>query len=91
MEEAVEAGMAAMSEKYKEMGNNLYLKDMENVVNPLADLTAWAKRSLFECWWCLFVEEDLSMMMPTDSGCEWTIVWLKRRSSLFLREKNNQI
>ena len=40
MEEAVEAGMAAMSEKYKEMGNNLYLKDMENVVNPLADLTA---------------------------------------------------
>jgi len=39
-EEVIEAGMAEMSEKYKEMGNNLYLKDMEYVVNPLADLSA---------------------------------------------------
>jgi len=29
------AGMAEMSEKYKELGNNLYLKDVENIVNPL--------------------------------------------------------
>lgn len=34
-DDAIEAGMAEMSEKYKEMGNQLYLKDMENVVNPL--------------------------------------------------------
>jgi len=27
--------MAEMSEKYKELGNNLYLKDVENIVNPL--------------------------------------------------------
>jgi phosphomethylpyrimidine synthase len=39
-EEAVEAGMQEMSEKYKEMGNKLYLQDMENVVNPLEDLSA---------------------------------------------------
>jgi hypothetical protein len=28
-----------MSEKYKEMGNKLYLESMEDVVNPLADIT----------------------------------------------------
>jgi phosphomethylpyrimidine synthase len=39
-EEALEAGMAQMSQKYVEMGSNLYLKDMENVVNPLSDLAA---------------------------------------------------
>ena len=39
-EEAIKAGMAEMSEKYKEMGNKLYLEDMENVVNPLSDLAA---------------------------------------------------
>lgn len=38
-EEAIKAGMEEMSEKYKELGNNLYLQDMENVVNPLADLS----------------------------------------------------
>ena len=37
--DAIQAGMEEMSEKYKEMGSNLYLDDMENVVNPLADLT----------------------------------------------------
>jgi hypothetical protein len=37
-EEAVVKGMEEMSEKYKEMGNNLHLEDMENVVNPLAQL-----------------------------------------------------
>jgi phosphomethylpyrimidine synthase len=37
--DAIQAGMQEMSEKYKEMGSNLYLEDMENVVNPLADLT----------------------------------------------------
>jgi phosphomethylpyrimidine synthase len=37
--DAIQAGMEEMSEKYKEMGSNLYLEDMENVVNPLADLT----------------------------------------------------
>lgn len=37
-EQALEAGMKEMSEKYKELGNKLYLEDMENVVNPLADL-----------------------------------------------------
>eukprot|EP00593_Proboscia_inermis_P005659 CAMPEP_0171322054 /NCGR_PEP_ID=MMETSP0816-20121228/114720_1 /TAXON_ID=420281 /ORGANISM="Proboscia inermis, Strain CCAP1064/1" /LENGTH=647 /DNA_ID=CAMNT_0011820439 /DNA_START=49 /DNA_END=1992 /DNA_ORIENTATION=- len=31
-------GMEEMSEKYKELGNQLYLENMENVVNPLADL-----------------------------------------------------
>ena len=39
-DEAIEAGMHEMSEKYKEMGNNLYLEDMENVVNPLDGLSA---------------------------------------------------
>ena len=29
------AGMAEMNEKYKEFGNNLYPKDIENLVNPL--------------------------------------------------------
>ncbi|KAG7336598.1 thiamine biosynthesis protein ThiC [Nitzschia inconspicua] len=38
-EEAIQKGMQEMSEKYKEMGNKLYLDDMENVVNPLADLS----------------------------------------------------
>jgi len=38
-EEVLKAGMEEMSEKYKELGNQLYLKDMENVVNPLEDLT----------------------------------------------------
>jgi len=38
VEEAATVGMAEMSEKYKELGNQLYLKDMENVVNPLADI-----------------------------------------------------
>lgn len=37
-EEALKAGMTEMSEKYKEMGNKLYLEDMENVVNPLGDI-----------------------------------------------------
>jgi len=35
-----QAGMAEMSEKYKEMGNKLYLEQMENVVNPLGDITS---------------------------------------------------
>lgn len=39
-QEAIEAGMEEMSEKYKEMGNKLYLTDMEGVVNPLSDLSA---------------------------------------------------
>ena len=38
VEDAVEAGMQEMSEMYKEKGNKLYLEDVENVVNPLADL-----------------------------------------------------
>ena len=38
VEDAVSVGMQEMSEKYKEMGNQLYLKDMENVVNPLEDI-----------------------------------------------------
>mmetsp|Transcript_4052 Transcript_4052/g.3824 ORF Transcript_4052/g.3824 Transcript_4052/m.3824 type:complete len:642 (-) Transcript_4052:436-2361(-) len=38
-EDVLQNGMEEMSEKYKEMGNQLYLKDMENVVNPLADVT----------------------------------------------------
>jgi phosphomethylpyrimidine synthase len=38
-EDVIQKGMEEMSEKYKEMGNNLYLEDMEGVVNPLADLT----------------------------------------------------
>ena len=39
-EEAIVAGMTEMSEKYKEMGNQLYLQDMDNVVNPLDGLSA---------------------------------------------------
>mmetsp|Transcript_26710 Transcript_26710/g.53298 ORF Transcript_26710/g.53298 Transcript_26710/m.53298 type:complete len:639 (+) Transcript_26710:291-2207(+) len=39
-EEAIEKGMEEMSEKYKELGNKLYLNDMEKVVNPLDDLSA---------------------------------------------------
>ena len=38
-EKWIEAGMEEMSTKYKEMGNKLYFEDMENVVNPLEDLT----------------------------------------------------
>lgn len=34
----IQAGMEEMSQKYKDMGNQLYLKDMENVVNPLEDI-----------------------------------------------------
>ena len=38
-EEVLQKGMEEMSQKYKELGNKLYLEEMENVVNPLADLT----------------------------------------------------
>jgi phosphomethylpyrimidine synthase len=38
-EDVIQKGMEEMSEKYRELGNNLYLEDMEGVVNPLADLT----------------------------------------------------
>ena len=38
VDEARSEGMKAMSEKYKEMGQKLYLEDVENVVNPLSDL-----------------------------------------------------
>lgn len=38
-EDAIKAGMEEMSEKYKQMGNKLYLENVENVVNPLSDLT----------------------------------------------------
>jgi phosphomethylpyrimidine synthase len=38
-EAVLEKGMEEMSEKYKELGNNLYLENMENVVNPLADIS----------------------------------------------------
>jgi phosphomethylpyrimidine synthase len=37
----IQAGMQEMSEKYKEMGNKLYLEDMEHVVNPLEDIAPW--------------------------------------------------
>jgi phosphomethylpyrimidine synthase len=37
-EEVLQKGMEEMSEKYKEMGNKLYVEDMENVVNPLAGM-----------------------------------------------------
>jgi len=37
-EDVLLAGMEEMSTKYKELGNKLYLEDMENVVNPLSDL-----------------------------------------------------
>lgn len=37
--EILQKGMDEMSAKYVELGNNLYLEDMENVVNPLEDLT----------------------------------------------------
>jgi len=39
-EDALKAGMDEMSELYKEKGNKLYLEDMEQVVNPLIDLSA---------------------------------------------------
>ena len=39
-EEALKAGMSEMSEKYKEMGNKLYLEDMDNVFNPLEDIAS---------------------------------------------------
>ena len=38
-EDIIQKGMEEMSEMYKDMGNNLYLEDMENVVNPLEDLS----------------------------------------------------
>lgn len=38
-EDVIQKGMEEMSEMYKGMGNNLYLEDMENVVNPLEDLS----------------------------------------------------
>jgi len=38
-EDVLQKGMEEMSEVYKEMGNNLYLEEFENVVNPLEDLT----------------------------------------------------
>jgi len=34
-EDAIDAGMEEMSEMYKEMGNKLYLQDMDNVVDTL--------------------------------------------------------
>ena len=37
-EEILQKGMEEMSEKYKELGSNLYLEDMENVVNPIANI-----------------------------------------------------
>lgn len=40
LDESVQAGMDEMSEKYVEMGQQLYLNNMENVVNPLEDLAA---------------------------------------------------
>jgi phosphomethylpyrimidine synthase len=39
-EDAINAGMQEMSEKYKEMGQKLYLEDVENIVNPLDGLAA---------------------------------------------------
>jgi len=39
-EDAIKAGMAEMTELYKQKGNKLYLEDMEQVVNPLIDLAA---------------------------------------------------
>lgn len=39
-EQVMQAGMAEMSEKYKELGNQLYLEDMDNVVNPLSDIAS---------------------------------------------------
>lgn len=39
-EDAIKAGMEEMSELYKEKGNKLYLEDIDNVVNPLIDLSA---------------------------------------------------
>ena len=38
VEEVAQAGMETMSEKFKELGNELYLENMEGVVNPLADI-----------------------------------------------------
>lgn len=38
-EDVIQKGMQEMSEKYKEMGNKLYLEEMENVLNPLEDLS----------------------------------------------------
>jgi len=37
--DVIQKGMEEMSEVYKSNGNQLYLEDMENVVNPLEDLT----------------------------------------------------
>jgi phosphomethylpyrimidine synthase len=38
-DDVIQIGMEEMSEVYKSKGNNLYLEDMDNVVNPLNDLT----------------------------------------------------
>ena len=38
-DEVIEIGMEESSEVYKSKGNNLFLEDMDNVVNPLNDLT----------------------------------------------------
>jgi phosphomethylpyrimidine synthase len=35
----LQAGMEEMSEKYKAMGNKLYLENVDNIVNPLEDIT----------------------------------------------------
>jgi phosphomethylpyrimidine synthase len=37
-QEVLQKGMEEMSQKYKDLGNKLYLEDMENVVNTLADI-----------------------------------------------------
>ena len=37
-ESFIQSGMEQMSDKFKELGNNLYLEKFENVVNPLEDL-----------------------------------------------------
>lgn len=41
-EEVLQKGMEEMSGKYKEMGNKLYLDNMENVVNPLSGMQSIA-------------------------------------------------
>jgi len=38
-EDILTLGMQEMSQKYKDNGNQLYLEDMQNVVNPLSDLS----------------------------------------------------
>jgi len=36
--EALEAGMAEMSEKYKDLGNNLYLQENDDVIISMEDI-----------------------------------------------------